>query len=414
MDRANPSPDLPIEARCIAHCDADRFYYAVEALERPELADADCPVVVGHDPRTSPRSIVTTANDAARALGINSGMSAAVALRIAPDALFVAPRHELYRAYSDRLMALLRAASPVVETLSIDEAWIDWSAHGYVETAAWGLRERVLSETGLSISIGVASSKLVAKMATESAKPGGVRVVRPGEEAAFLAPQPVRALFGVGPRTADRLAEAGIGTIGEIARRPRERLVELLGTSHGGGLWDRAHGRDDSQLEPERAARSYSAEHTFPYDTVDRRQLWAELRAQAMEVAARLRTEGLHAGEVAIKLRYASFETLTRQTRLALPTASGDEIALAAAALMRRHWDDARAVRLIGVRAARLLPATRPVQLPLPLGVAEARQWQPTRATGDSWSERARAPYGERVEPPRSVPTADQTWEDGQ
>jgi len=370
MDRASRSPDPsdpPGAPRCIAHCDADRFYYAVEALERPDLAAENRPVVVGHDPRTSPRSIVTTANDAARALGIHSGMSAAIALRLAPHALFVAPRHELYRTYSDRLMTILRDASPTVEALSIDEAWIDWSEHGYVEGAAWALRGRVLDITGLSISIGVAASKLVSKMATETAKPGGVRVVRPGEEAAFLGPQPIRALSGVGPRTAERLVAAGIDTIGEATRRPRERLVELLGVSHGGGLWDRAHGRDDSPLEPERAARSYSAEHTFPYDTFDRRQLWAELRSQATEVAARLQAEGLHAGEVAIKLRYASFETLTRQTRLMLPTASGDDIALAAAALMRRHWDKARAIRLIGVRAARLMPASRPVQLPLPL-----------------------------------------------
>jgi DNA polymerase-4 len=372
MDHATLSPSLTAEPRCIAHCDADRFYYAVEALERPELAADNRPVVVGHDPRTSPRSIVTTANDAARALGISSGMSAGIALRLAPNALFVAPRHELYRGYSERLMALLREASPVVETLSIDEAWIDWSHHGYVEASAVALRERVLATTGLSISIGVASSKLVGKMATESAKPGGVRVIRPGEEAAFLAPMPVRALFGVGPKTAERLAEAGIDTIGDIAGRPRERLVELLGVSHGGGLWERSQGRDDSPLEPERAARSYSAEHTFPYDTLDRRALWAEVKSQAAELATRLRSERLHAGEVAIKLRYASFETLTRQTRLPLPTDSGDEIALAAAALMRRHWDKARAVRLIGVRAARLLPAERPVQLPLPLGFGRA------------------------------------------
>jgi uncharacterized protein YoaH (UPF0181 family) len=139
------------------------------------------------------------------------------------------------------------------------------------------------------------------------------------------------------------------------------------GGSHGGGLWDRAHGRDDSPLEPDRAARSYSAEHTFPYDTVDRRQLWHELQSQASELAARLQAEGLQAGEVAIKLRYASFETLTRQTRLTLPTASGDQIALAAASLMRRHWDRSRAVRLIGVRAARLMSVLRPIQLPLPL-----------------------------------------------
>jgi DNA polymerase-4 len=368
MDRASPSP-LPhssAEQRCIAHCDADRFYFAVEAIERPELAVDSRPIVIGHDPRTAPRSIVTTANDAARALGIGSGMSAAIALRIAPTALFVPPRHELYRIYSDRLMALLREASPVVETLSIDEAWLDWSAHGFDETWVLALRTHILEQTGLSISIGVATSKLVAKMATEAAKPGGVRVVRPGEEATFLAPQGVRALFGVGPRTAERLLESGISTIGEIAREARERLVELFGPSHGGGLWERAHGHDDSPLEPDRAARSYSAEHTFPYDTLDRRQLWRELRSQAAEVAGRLQSEGLHAGEVAIKLRYASFETLTRQTRLSLPTASPEEIALAAASLMRRHWDRARAIRLIGVRAGRLMSSERPVQLPLP------------------------------------------------
>src|SRR5688572_29446088 len=132
MDRSNPaaaSPQ-PAEPACIAHCDADRFYFAVEAIERPELAADPRPIVIGHDPRTAPRSIVTTANDAARALGINSGLSAAVALRMAPGALFVAPRHELYRTYSDRLMTILRDASPVAQTLSIDEAWLDWSVHG--------------------------------------------------------------------------------------------------------------------------------------------------------------------------------------------------------------------------------------------------------------------------------------------
>ena len=126
MNHTSPASESPPSARCIAHCDADRFYYAVEALERPELARDQRPVIVGHDPRTSPRSIVSTANDAARELGINSGMSAAVALRIAPNAIFVQPRYELYRAYSERLMAELRAASPTIQAMSIDEAWLDW------------------------------------------------------------------------------------------------------------------------------------------------------------------------------------------------------------------------------------------------------------------------------------------------
>lgn len=362
----HPSDSPPPSPRCIAHCDADRFYYAVEVLENPGLTADARPVVIGHDPRTSPRSIVTTANDAARALGIGSGMSAAIALRMAPDAIFIPPRHALYHAYSERMMAVLREASPTVETLSIDEAWLDWSAHGFEVGPAEQLRQQVHDATGLSISIGVSTSKLVAKMATEAAKPGGVRVVRSGEEAAFLAPQPVRALLGVGPRTAERLVDAGLATIGDVARRSRSALVELLGQSHGGALWEHANGRDDSTLNPSREARSYSAEHTFPYDTRDRRALWDELQAQSREVADRLRADGLCAGEVAIKLRYAGFETLTRQTRLTVPSAAADAIAATAATLVRRHWDRAQAIRLIGVRAGRLRSADAPVQLPLP------------------------------------------------
>jgi DNA polymerase IV len=295
-------------------------------------------------------------------------MSGARALRLAPDALFVPPRHDLYRAYSDRLLAVLREASPTVQPLSIDEAWLEWGHHGFDPVAARELRERVLAGTGLSISVGVATSKLVAKMATEAAKPGGVRVVPPGAEAAFLAPQPVRALVGVGPRTAERLVEAGVATIGELAARPRPELVRLFGRSHGTHLWERARGIDPSELEPDREPKSYSAEHTFQRDTVDRRLLWGELRAQAEEVAGRLRSDGLLAGEVAIKLRYADFATLTRQLRLAVPTAAPEALADAAAGLMRRHWDRARPIRLIGLRAARFSLADAPIQLPLTRG----------------------------------------------
>jgi DNA polymerase IV len=371
MEHPSHAPATP-DQRCIAHCDADRFYFAVEALENPDLLARERPVVIGHDPRTSPRSIVTTANDAARALGIGSGMSAAAALRLAPNALFVPPRHALYHEYSERLMAVLRSASPVVEALSIDEAWLDWSEHGFKVAPAEALRQRVHGETGLSISVGIATSKLVAKMATKTAKPGGVRVVTPGSEAAFLAPMPVRALLGVGPRTAQRLVEAGLETVGDVARRSREALVALFGQSHGGALWDHANGRDDSTLQPVREARSYSAEHTFPYDTRDRRALWDELQSQAKEVADRLQADGLCAAEVAIKLRYASFETVTRQTRLTVPSAAAEQIAATAASLMRRHWDRTRAIRLIGVRAGRLRSADAPVQLPLPSIAFEA------------------------------------------
>jgi DNA polymerase-4 len=358
------------EPRCIAHCDADRFYFAVEALERPELAELGRPVVVSSDPRVAPRAVVTTANDPARALGISSGMSSAYALRLAPDALFVPPRHSVYREYSSRVMDVLREASPVIQPLSLDEAWLEWGHRGFDPGAAMALREEVLGRTGLSISISVATSKLVSKMATETAKPGGVRVVQPGEEEAFLAPQPIRALFGVGPRTAERLAEVEIVTIGDLAARSREELVELLGQSHGTHLWESARGIDRSEVQSHRDPKSYSAERTFQQDTRDRRALWSELRAQAEEVGERLRSDGLLAGEVAIKLRYANFETLTRQRRLTSPTNRPEALAEAAALLMRLHWDRSRPIRLIGLRTARFTLVGGWIQLGLPLSAA--------------------------------------------
>lgn len=356
------------ESRCILHADADRFFYAVEALERPELAASERPVVVGHDPRQLPRAIVTTANDAARRRGITSGMSGARALRLAPDALFIPPRFEVYREYSRRLMALLREATSVFEQLSIDEAWLDWSHRGFDPEAARALRARVQAETRLSVSLGVAPSKLVAKMATEAAKetPERVRVVRPGEEAAFLAPRPVETLFGVGPKTAARLRALGIATIGDLAALPLERLVAEFGPAHGQALFEHSRGIDHSALAPARERKSYSAEHTFQYDTRERAELWAELKAQAAQVAERLRRDGLRAGEVAIKLRYADWTNLTRQTRLAPPSADPDVLARTAALLMRRHWDPNRPLRLIGLRAGRLRPADGPTQLVFP------------------------------------------------
>jgi DNA polymerase-4 len=364
--------DATVHVRCIAHCDADRFYYAVEARERPELARGDRPVIVGWDPRTSPRSIVTTANDAARALGINSGMSAAHALRLAPDAVFIQPRFEVYRDYSSRIMAVLRDESPLVEQLSIDEAWLDWRHRGFDPSLASRLRQRVLDEVGLSMSIGLSTSKLVAKMATELAKPGGVRVVAPGDEREFLRPLPVRALFGIGPRTAERLVAAGITTIGDIQAMAMSDAVSLLGRGHGGYIWEAARGIDHSELQSERQAKSYSAEHTFSHDTLDARQVWTVVKSQSAEVARRLIEDELVAAEVAVKVRYDDFTTFTRQVRVATTT-DAEAIATAAAGLLRRHWDKSRPIRLIGVRAGRLRPAGDVVQLSLGLELVTGR-----------------------------------------
>lgn len=349
---------------CVLYVDADRFFFSVEAIERPELAGDPRPIVISRDPREAPRAVVTTANDAARALGITSAMSSAVALRRAPNAVFIPPRHEVYSEHSRRLMDLLRTASPLVEPRSIDEAACLWAAHGYDPAAALAVRARVQSELGLSISLGVAANPLVAKMASEAAKgsPSHVRVVRPGEEAAFLAPWPIRALLGVGPKSELRLKELGIETIGALAVRELGELVAELGQAHGRYLHAASRGRDDSRLSDERQAKSISAERTFAQDTADRSLLWQEVRAQADEVARRLRGEDLQGAEVAIKLRYGDWQTLTRQMRLAQPTDRAEAIAAAAAALMRRHWHRDRPLRLLGIRVGLLSPRQALVQ----------------------------------------------------
>jgi DNA polymerase-4 len=190
-------------------------------------------------------------------------------------------------------------------------------------------------------------------------------IVRPGEEALFLAPLPVRALVGVGPKTEPRLRALGIMTIGELAARTPEELVRQFGRAYGTYLWEASRGIDESALVAERAAKSVSAEHTFPADTADRRVLWREVQTQAAEVAGRLREEGVLAGEVGLKLRYADWQTLTRQMRLAMPADDAEILAAAAAALMRKHWERSRLVRLIGLRAGHLTPAGAVTQLPL-------------------------------------------------
>jgi DNA polymerase-4 len=345
------------------HCDVDKMYFSVEALESPELAEDTRAIIIGIDPREYPRSVVTTANGVARSLGITSGMSTAIAARIAREqgveVAFVRPRHELYSQYSRRLMELLRSQTPLLEQRSIDEAALDWRHHGFSSEPVSGLRNRILADIGLSVSFGVASTLLVAKIASEVAKSSSdhIRVVAPGDEAAFLAPLSVRSLIGVGPKSEARLRGVGITTIGQLAERPLEWSVEQFGQSYGRYLHNASRGLDDSTLIGEHTYKSISAEHTFSRDTADRGEIWACLRAQATDVSRRLRDEGLLAGEVAIKLRYGvTWETITRQQRLGASTDEAGVLAAGAAALMRRAWTR-RPIRLIGLRAGRLEPA---------------------------------------------------------
>jgi nucleotidyltransferase/DNA polymerase involved in DNA repair len=356
--------------RALLWADVDRMFYSVEVLERPELglAGTDRPVVIGWDPRESPRSIVTTANDAARALGITSGMSTAIARRRAPDTmLFLPPRHELYSTYSRRLMDLLGTETPTLEQCSIDEAVMDWTAHGFDQASVVWLRQRVLDELGLSVSFGLASNRLVAKIGSEVAKgePSHTCLVRPGTEAAFLAQRPIRALIGVGPKNERRLFGLGLVTIGDLAALPVESLVDEFGSAYGRYLFEASHGAGSSQLNTAREYRSISEETTFDADTANRSVIWRRLQRQAEEVALKLKREGLVAAEVAVKVRYGNWETITRQQRLGTPTDEAGVLAAGAAALMKRHWQQTRPIRLIGLRVARLQTASPSQQLPL-------------------------------------------------
>ena len=355
------------------HCDVDKMYFSVEALEAPGLMDDPRAVIIGVDPRDYPRGVVTTANAVARAIGISSGMSCAIAARTARehgiDVVFVKPRHDLYGQYSRRLMDVLRTETPLLEQRSIDEAALDWQQHGFAREPVLALRARVLQEIGLSVSFGLAPTLLVAKMASEVAKSreDHVCVVAPGEAAAFLAPLSVRALVGIGPKAEARLRGFEVTAIGELAARPLEWLVDQFGASYGRYLHHASRGEDDSTLVGEHTSKSISAEHTFGRDTADRAEIWRMLQAQAADVSSRLRGERLVAGEVAIKVRYGvTWETITRQQRLGAPTDDAHVLAAGAAALMRRAWTR-RPIRLIGLRAGRLEPASDgAVQLALP------------------------------------------------
>jgi DNA polymerase-4 len=354
------------------YCDVDKMYYSVEAIETPALASEQRAVIISGDPREYPRAVVTTANGVARSLGIGSGMSTALAARMARDrgvdVLFVPPRHDVYARYSRQLMDLLRTETPLLEQRSIDEAALDWTDRGFDPSPVFRLRQRVLDEIGLSVSLGVASTLLVAKMASEVAKTreDHVSVVPVGEEASFLAPLPVRALVGVGPKAEARLRGFDILTINQLAERPLEWLVDQFGSAYGRYLHRASRGEDESTLVGEHTWKSVSAEHTFARDTADRGEIWRRLQAQAQDVAARLRAEKMVASEVAIKLRYGvSWETVTRQQRLGSPTDVASVLAAGAAALMRKAWTH-RPIRLIGLRAGKLEPSSPAVQLTLP------------------------------------------------
>jgi DNA polymerase-4 len=334
----------------LAHLDLDAFFAAVEELEDPSLREK--PLVVGGDPHG--RGVVATANYVARRVGIHSAMSAAEALRRCPEAVFVRPRHALYRQYSRVVWDTVAEIVPRIEQTGIDEGYLDLAtvARDFTRAraVASAVQTSVCATTSLTCSLGVGTSKVVCKIASDRRKPGGITVVPPGTEARFLAPLAVRLLPGVGPRAEERLAASGIETIGGLAGLGDAELAAVLPGSVGRLLRERARGIDPRDLELESEPVSVSAEDTFPHDLSDRELLHAEVRRLAELVSTRLGSSGLAGRTVTAKLRYADFSIRTRSTTLPAAVDTPQVIGDVACQLLDRGLRDRPgALRLVGV-----------------------------------------------------------------
>lgn len=335
----------------VLHLDLDAFFAAVEQRDKPSLRGK--PVVVGG---VGGRGVVSTASYEARQYGVRSAMSTREARARCPHAAFLSGRFHAYRDTSRRVMDLLRATSPLVEPLSLDEAFVDLAHAGLpdlevttVTAFAEQLRARVVEVTGgLTASVGVGTSKFIAKVASDLDKPDGLVVVEPGTERDLLRPMDVRVIPGVGPATAERLRRVGIHTVEQLERVSEDEMVRLLGNANGHWLHSLARAEDDRPVVAEREAKSVSVEGTYDTDLTDRTLMEGLLTRQAKEVAARLRKSGLSGRTVTIKVRLHDFTTLSRSTTLGSPTDSAATVARLARALLA-DLDTSGGVRLLGV-----------------------------------------------------------------
>jgi len=345
--------------RLILHVDLDSFFCSVEEILDPSLRGKAF-VVAG---QPGQRGVVASASYPARRFGIQSAMPTARAVRLHPDLVVVPPRHSTYGDYSSKVMSLLREAAPVVEQVSVDEAFLDASDHpSGGRDLALSLQAEIHRQLDLPSSWGVASNRLVAKIATNVGKPNGLVVVPTGEEAAFLAPLPVAMLWGVGPKTQARLQELRVRTVGDLAAVP-ERVLRGAFGPHGPELASRALGHDDTPILESQDPRSISSERTFARDFDDREILRSEVRRMAEELGQRAREDGWAGWTVRLKLRWPDFRTHTRQARLDQPSDQDGEIFDAAWSLLEKEWAPGHPVRLIGVGLADLGLPTRQLEM---------------------------------------------------
>ena len=334
--------------RIILHADMDAFYAAVEQLDRPELRGKA--LLIGG---TGPRGVVSTASYEARPFGVGSAMPMAVARRRCPHAIVLPPRFERYHAVSKVVMRTLGTFSPLVEPLSLDEAFVDMTGcealFGAPRAMGEAVRRAVFEATGLTVSVGASTTKYVAKVASDARKPDGLTIVDPDEVTGFLHPLPIDRLWGVGPRTRARLRARGLDTIGDVAAAPLEHLERWFGNL-GAHIHALAQGRDDRPVIAERDAKSIGSENTLDTDIVGEAAIRPWLLRAADTVARRLRAEGLAARGVRVKLRTADFRLHTRQTVLGTATHATRAIVEAAERLLH-EFDSSVPVRLVGVAA---------------------------------------------------------------
>ncbi|WEK59726.1 MAG: DNA polymerase IV [Candidatus Microbacterium colombiense] len=339
----------------ILHIDMDAFYAAVEVLDDPSLRGL--PLIIG---APDGRSVVSSASYEARRYGVRAAMPVGQALRLCPTARIVLPHFHRYQEVSRQVMAIFESFTPLVEPLSVDEAFLDvrgvrrlWGSPAQIATL---IRERVHSEVGITCSVGVAATKHVAKMASTIAKPDGMLVIAAADTLDFLGPRSVRTMWGVGPKAAEALEARGIRTILDIREAPREMLERAVGPALGERLGQLARGQDARPIETDRVEKSIGHEETFESDILDREFLRGELLRLSDRVAARLRRADWEAGTVSIKIRFDDFRTVNRSQTLAEPTAVGQRIGESAHALFDQV-ERRDPVRLVGVRAEKLRPA---------------------------------------------------------
>ena len=351
------------QSRTILHADMDAFFAAIEQRDRPELRGK--PVIVGGD---GPRSVVSTCSYEAREFGVHSAMPGTTAKKLCPQGIFLPVRSDVYGKVSRQVQEVFHRYTPLVEPLSLDEAFLDVTGSsrlfGDGEAIARSIKADVLEETRLTISVGVAPCKYVAKVASDLDKPDGLVIVPPDSVTDFLAPLPVSFLWGAGKDMQERLARLGLKTIGDVQKRSSDDLKRLLGDAAGSHFFHLSRGLDDRPVVTGHAAKSVSHENTFGTDLVEREACHGFLVDQSDRVGRRLRREGLLGRTVRIKVRFGDFKTLTRQAAVA-PTDNDFVIGEVALNLFDRVWDGRTGIRLLGVAAGNLVRPDEPIQTDL-------------------------------------------------